>query len=229
MSEIEYTIKPEDIEWEMSWADTRPDGTRLWPDKPEKEMQFDEEPAVALLLINGVIFLNSHHWEKDWPEKARKSTALLVNCNDVFAWGCADSEEISVDEIESLYRMWKHNAEWGAALWCMIKRREMPQSPVADAMRKDGVDLDSFGKEHNLRVNFYSGLSLANAEFKYKTYVAWCHEKGCDGRPFDAGWWKGWDEFTKNNSDWEEKVGKEAYARIRTQFIKENGWEGEAA
>jgi len=226
---IRYMITPGSIEWEMNWAGTDPDWQSKYPGKPEKEMIFEQEAALALLLINEVIHINSHHWKKEWPEDARKSTALGVNCSDIFAWGCADSEEISVDEIESLYRMWKHNAKWGAALWCMIKRREMPQSPVADAMRKDGVDLGAFQKEHNLRINFYSGCCLAQAKFKYETYIAWCHEKGCDGRPFDAGWWKGWDDFSKAHPDWEESVGKQTYARIREQFIKENGWEGEVS
>ena len=161
MSDVSYTIDPLNIEWEMDWSQTDSEGNRKWPDKPEKEMVFEGELAVAHLLINDVIFLNSHHYEKEWTEEARKSTALLVNCNDVFAWGCADAEEISFEEVESMYRIWKDNPTYGAALWCMIKRREMPQGPVADAMRKAGVDLDAFQKEHNLRINFYDGFGFA--------------------------------------------------------------------
>lgn len=165
-SEINYTLKPTDIEWEMSWDDKNPDGSRKYPDKPETEIVFEQEKAVAHLLINDVIFINSHHYEKDWPEKARKSTAILVNCNDIFAWGCADAEEASVKDIEDLYRMWKDGKYhgWGSAMWCMKKRREMPQTPVDEAMRESGVDLDAFQKEYNIRENFGNGLSRALKE-----------------------------------------------------------------
>ena len=230
MSEISYTIDPANVEWEMDWSQTDTKGNRKWPDKPEKEKIFEVEEAVALLLINEVIFLNSHHWEKEWPDRARKTTSLNVNCSDIFAWGCADAEEICVDdEIEDLYRMWKDNPTWGSALWCMMKRREMPQKPVEEDMRKDDVDLDAFQKEHNLRNNFYSGHSAAQAKFKYECYSEWARSTGKKVLPFDAGWWNGWKDFIKANPDWEEQVGKEAYTLIRNQFIKDNDWEGEAS
>lgn len=166
---ISYTIKPESIEWEMDWSGTNPDGSRKHPGMPEKEMQFEQEGALALLLNNGVVFVNSHHWYKEWPEAARKATSINVNCNDIFAWGCADAEEITMDddELKDLYHMVIAEPVWGAALWCMKKRREMPQDPVAEHMRKAGVDLDAFQKEHNLRVNFSCGLGVLVKGVKY--------------------------------------------------------------
>ena len=191
MHEIKYALTPEDVEWEMDWSQVKSDGTRMYPDHPETEMVFEIEKAVAHLIINDVIFLNSHHWEKEWAEKARKSTALLVNCNDLFAWGCADAEEISTEdkEVETLYRMWKQNPVWGPSLWCMVKRREMPQNPVAKAMRDIGIDLDEFRKEHNLRVNFYDGFgqALHKAGLKYDSpdyaafRAAWIKDNGWEG------------------------------------------------
>lgn len=105
---------------------------------------FDEEMALAALLANQVIFINTHHWMKDWPEDARNTTALCVNCNDVFAWGCADAERIILPELPDLYDMWLRDRYWGAAVWCMIKRNQMPQGPVESAIRADNKwDIDA--------------------------------------------------------------------------------------
>lgn len=149
--EIRFALTPQDIEWEMDWSGRKEDGSRTWPDKPEKEMVFETEGALAHLLLNEVICLNSHWWEKEWPEAARKRTSLNVNCNDVFAWGCADAESIDFDEIETLYRMWTKDPSWGPAVWCLIKRNEMPQKPVEDRIRAGGIwDLDALGLGKNV-------------------------------------------------------------------------------
>ena len=46
--------------------------------------EFSREDALAILLAHEVIFLNEYHWEESWPEEARRTTALAVNCNDTF-------------------------------------------------------------------------------------------------------------------------------------------------
>ena len=107
---------------------------------------FSDEEALALLLMNDVIFVNDHWYEKDWPSEAQRTTSLCVNCNDVFAWGCADAENIHVSELASLYAMFKKDPAWGSAIWCMVKRKEMPQKPVEKAIRAMGIwDLDALG------------------------------------------------------------------------------------
>lgn len=148
MTEIKWIIKPTDIEWEMEWGSMKAgaafmDNERV-QEKPDTEMIFEDEKALAHLLINDVVFANDHWWEKEWPEKARKETSLNVNCNDVFAWGCADAETMLHDDIENLYRMWRKDPEWGAAVWCMIRRNQMPQKPVEKIVREAGIwDLDA--------------------------------------------------------------------------------------
>jgi len=103
MMEIKRHITDEDIEWE--YHQTYKNGEK-WTE-PRTTTVFEKEDALALMLINKVIFLNCYWWEEDWPERARKVTALCVNCNDVFAWGCADAEDLPYAEIENLYRMWR--------------------------------------------------------------------------------------------------------------------------
>lgn len=118
------------------WTHTKTDGT--------SEEVFDEELALSVLLYDGVVFLNCHWWEKEWPEEARKRTSLNVNCNDVFAWGCADAESMNFEDLRSV---WDHHAKdpsWGTAVWCMKRRNQMPQKPVEDRIRKAGIwDIDA--------------------------------------------------------------------------------------
>lgn len=141
----QWTVRaagPGGVEWIMPWSKYggRKDGSTA------DEAKFEEEKALALLLIDEIVFLNSYWWEDKWPEEARKVTSINVNCNDVFAWGCADAESLPHDQIEPLYRMWRKDPAWGAAIWCMIQRKQMPQKPVEDLIRKAGIwDLDTLG------------------------------------------------------------------------------------
>jgi len=126
------TIADDDVYWLMTWGER-------YPDKPPTELMFEEGKALARLLAEEVLFLNSHWWEKDWPERAQKITSLNVNCNDIFAWACADAEEIEHSEIQGLYDLWRADRTWGAAKWCAIKRRQQPQPPVIAAMKNAGA------------------------------------------------------------------------------------------
>ena len=93
----------------------------------------NEESILALLLMNGVLFANE-----------RGGTInLYVICNDIFAWACADAEKLPYTEIDNLYKMWRKDTYWGAAKWCILQRKMMPQEPVLEAMKKAGLwDID---------------------------------------------------------------------------------------
>lgn len=144
-------IEPGDVYWEMRWGDyKKPDGSPSHPEKPEVERQFEDGKALAVLLAHEVIFLNSHWWEKDWPEAARELVALCVNCNDVFAWGCADAEILKYDDLQDLYDHWLKDRSRGAAVWCCKKRGELPQAPVLKAIKAAGIwDMDAMGLAPN--------------------------------------------------------------------------------
>jgi hypothetical protein len=138
MTEIIWNIKEEDIEWLMPWKSKYNHETK------EDEMKFEEDDALAHLLINGVIFLNSNWWKDEWSNEDRESISVNVQCNDIFMWGCSDAEGLPFDEIKNLYRMWRKDPDWGAAVWCMVQRKQMPQKPVEDIIRKASIwDLDS--------------------------------------------------------------------------------------
>jgi len=64
---------------------------------------------------------------------------FMVNCNDLFYWGCADAEpivaadipdlEAAKDDMRKVYREEKKTnmTVYGELLWCARKRRQRPQ------------------------------------------------------------------------------------------------------
>lgn len=116
----------------------------------DDEVYFEPTEALAILLLEEVVFLNDHWWEKEWPEAAQKTISINVNVNDVFAWACGDAEGLDYSELESLYDHWVKDRTWGPAVWCCKKRNMMPQKPVAKAIKVAGIwDLESMGLEPN--------------------------------------------------------------------------------
>ena len=226
MTEVKWALTPEDIQWNMDWSYVDDKGHRRYPDKPEIEEIFVPETALAHLLMNRVVFLNTHHLEKDWPVKAQQSLVLYVNCNDTFAWGCSDAEDVSFNELESLYKMWK-DYPLGADLWCMIKRREMPQKEVELLIRKEGFDLDAFRSEHKLRDNFYEKMGNKILNLKYTAYSDWCRSLGEVPHPLAFGWWDRYAVFLKENLTWEKDVLLPAINQVRLDVQKEDGWKQE--
>ena len=103
---------------------------------------FNRDVALALMLMNGVVFVHSFWWkekESKWTKEEANYTSISVNCNDIFAWGCADSEPLPCDEIEKVYKIWKNDESWGTAKWCAIKRNMKPQLPVIELMKREGA------------------------------------------------------------------------------------------
>jgi hypothetical protein len=103
----------------------------------------DESKAAAILLDSGDIFMMTKEFI-GWNTSKYKAAVLFVNCNDVFAWACADCEEITENdgeepsEIIELYKCYKQSSKWGGTRWVCIKRKEKPQDPIVEAMKKDG-------------------------------------------------------------------------------------------
>jgi len=134
------------VEWQMDWGEKR----NLERHPERYEMMFEENRALSELLHEQVVFLNSYWWEKELPEHIQGSITVSVQCSDVFAWACADAESLPYDQIERLWRMWKKDEHWGAAVWCMLRRKQMPQKPVEEKIRSAGIwDLDSLNLDDN--------------------------------------------------------------------------------
>ena len=99
---------------------------------------FDEHEALISLLNNNVLFFSCFdYYNKD--KKLGATITLHVMCSDIFAWGCADSEDLLYSEIEELYNWWYNDNSWGAIKWCCKKRNMQPQRPVKDIMVRNNV------------------------------------------------------------------------------------------
>lgn len=138
MSDIEWTIKPEDIEWEMTW-----EPRDLHPDKPPKERVFEADGALAHLLTNSVCFLSNYWIEREWPAEAQTAINVLVICSDTFAYACADCERLPYDQIEPLYRLWRKDPRWGPTAWAVTRRKERPIPPVVRGLTDAGYDVEA--------------------------------------------------------------------------------------
>jgi hypothetical protein len=112
--------------------------------------EINENFALAHLLINEIIFINSYWFKEEWNETDKTIIAICVNCSDIFAWGCADAEKLPHNEIQNLYEHWIKDPSWGSAVWCMKIRNELPQKPVYDMIMEEGIwDLDKMNLDKN--------------------------------------------------------------------------------
>lgn len=223
-ADVVHCVSHEEVLREIDWRRFKEDGKR--PDLPDTEIRFEAEQALAMLLLNEVIFLNSHHWEDEWPAEARATAYLGVNCNDVFAWGCSDAEGAGYADLETVYRYWRKDPSWGPSVWCMIKRREMPQRPVEKRIREEGIwDLDALAQEHGLRPNHYDGISGVWASQKYEAYCAWERAEGRNPMPFDVHWWEGWKRYVAAHPDWDDAAWKAEESRRSDAWRIESGHE----
>ncbi len=101
-------------------------GSVFWFDNDDEPELWD---MIAALISKGEFYISDN----------KNVLQCWVNCNDVFAWGCADGEDISPDEIKDLFFMVVENNAWGSLKWCCIKRNERPQIPIEEDMKKAGV------------------------------------------------------------------------------------------
>ena len=111
-----------------------------YPEGTEKPIE--DSIILRLLELDELIVFFDHPYLSSDDNRNRKedhTVALMVNCSDHFAWGCADSEPIP-DEY-ALLELWKlveANPRWGAMQWCSKRRNQRPQKPVEKRMRETG-------------------------------------------------------------------------------------------
>jgi hypothetical protein len=223
----------------MSDSDIGNDGDKGYGEPPEprrvkwlmryndghEEIIFKSELALSALLITEKVFLNSHWREKDWPEEAKQSIGVHVICNDVFAWGCVDCESVSYGDLESLWDCHVKDPTHGTEVWCIVRRKEMPQRPVEKYLREGGIwDLDALREEHNLLPNYYDGISRVLAQRKYAIYCKWAQSLNREPRPYNVEWWAGWKEYAEANPGWYSDDWKTADNIAAKEWRSANGW-----
>lgn len=104
----------------------------------------EPEQLLAHLLLNHVVFLNTHWSEETWPAEAREGVIILVICNDCFG-PYADCESIKLAEIEELYRLWQRDPIYGSLAWVIAKRKEHTWShkKIEERMTARGWDVEA--------------------------------------------------------------------------------------
>lgn len=97
----------------------------------EKVMVF-----IAKYELHGVIF-----WNED--------LMFFVNCNDFFAWGCADAEDLNEETFPLLEKAIEDAGELdGALLYCARQRKIRPQGAFYKHLDKKNWHLfDACGEE----------------------------------------------------------------------------------
>lgn len=97
------------------------------------ERDFDIDLALSVLLRQGVLFSNTRKTSDD-----EYTIVLYVLCNDIFAWGYADAEPLTTEDVENLYLSWYKDPKWGVGKWCCHRRQEKPQKAVEQDMQAVG-------------------------------------------------------------------------------------------
>lgn len=104
----------------------------------ELKTDFEENDVLALLLSEGIVFLNNHWWREDFTEEQKQLFSISVNINDVFGPG-ADAEEIGYNELEELFNYWEKDPEYGPLIFVAKKRKMLPMKFWCDKINKIGV------------------------------------------------------------------------------------------
>lgn len=123
------------------------DQRKYWTDVFGKKVP-DHEAMASKLLDDGVLFISDGISKYDYlckehpntdafVEKSPKTITLMVLCNDVFAWGCADAEEVTSEELPVLFEMYQADRVNGPVKWVCKKRNQKPQKPVADMLKEE--------------------------------------------------------------------------------------------
>ena len=116
-----------------------------WPFVPtSKGREYcDESEALSQMLANdGLLFVSGDagpFFKTDGEDKVPAS--IYVNCNDLWMWGCADTEPLPRDQIGVFYKAWKAGGG-GVTQWCCIQRDMQPQKPIRTDMKKAGTWTD---------------------------------------------------------------------------------------
>lgn len=108
------------------------------------------QKCASILLLNDEIYLKDHIYSLDGNLYENK-VSIFVRCDDIFDDGL-DEESVHVYELEDLFRMWAADRLWGTTVWCVKKRRVMPQASYKKDIERKGWDLNAYVKgEENER------------------------------------------------------------------------------
>ena len=106
---------------------------------PSGREYFDTTMALAHLLANDVLFVNTFPlWNDKTKQPEPATSTLFVLCNELFGPG-ADCEEIPYSSIESIYRAFDANGPRGVLRWCCLHRGQRPSPRIESLWRELGI------------------------------------------------------------------------------------------
>lgn len=125
------------VEYELS------DVIHRFPGPDDQEMvEEDHDLMLSILLARGIVFSREGYTTINRGSKYEASgegTALFVNTNDVFAWGCADAQDLPHEEIPKLFMHYHQSGADGVIAWACYKNNMQPQKAVKIDMVKAGT------------------------------------------------------------------------------------------
>ena len=65
--------------------------------------------------------------------------SLFINTSDIFAWACADCEEVELDELDSVVSEITNDPKWGVVKWVCRRENLQPQSAIKREMKGEGA------------------------------------------------------------------------------------------
>jgi hypothetical protein len=114
--------------------------------KEDEETPVEECPEHALilakLLADELMFvgnIDTGPFFKSCSNPPDSTVCAWLNCNDLFAWGCADMEPVLMNELPDLYKAHMEDDKWGSVKWCCKHRNLKPQKPIRERMKEAGV------------------------------------------------------------------------------------------
>jgi len=142
---MKNSILKKDVYWKMQY----PYNDIFKEKSGTTEIVFEESMALAHLLMNEILILNTHWWKEEWPEDAQNTFAFAVNTNDTFYRG-ADAVEVKESELQSLYDHFLIDELYGSTVWAAKKLNLMPLEEIANRIRNNtNWDIDSLGLTEN--------------------------------------------------------------------------------
>jgi hypothetical protein len=97
----------------------------------------DECEVCAELLKQEVLICINVSDHDEYTGETIRTIGLWVNCSDLFAWGTADAEPITTQELSELYKA--SLSLGGVDKWCCKKRGLQPQRAVAKDWKERGL------------------------------------------------------------------------------------------
>lgn len=87
------------------------------------------DPYIQNLILQDHIFTHI--------DTEEKKLCFSINCNDLFAWACADSEEFTEEDLPDLKKAYEDSPKNGDILWACRKREMRPQKPYYKYFSKE--------------------------------------------------------------------------------------------